>query len=206
MSEVETAEAKKEEEKTAEGDIKKEDEITGEDSADQHGVKGRRPEAKAALEGFIGRQMPTDLEAQHPETDVLAKEEKETKQSQKEIEARMAKLAGAGAVGSQATGMGLAVRDLGFALSKARANDPRGDGGGKINVKNIAKQAERIHGRTKYSLEDLQNKQIEGVDPDLKEEYLADELFMEVFGMERDEFYKLPVWKKKQLKKGVGLF
>jgi len=41
--------------------------------------------------------------------------------------------------------------------------------GGKINVKNIAKQAERIEARSRYKLSDLQGKQIPGVDPHKKE-------------------------------------
>ena len=39
-----------------------------------------------------------------------------------------------------------------------------------------------------------------------KEKYLNDEDFAKIFGVTRDEFYKLPGWKQKQKKKSAGFF
>jgi len=39
-----------------------------------------------------------------------------------------------------------------------------------------------------------------------KEEYLADDVFLKMFKMDKATFAKLPVWKKKRLKQKVGLF
>ncbi|XP_023665700.1 villin-1 isoform X1 [Paramormyrops kingsleyae] len=46
----------------------------------------------------------------------------------------------------------------------------------------------------------------EGVDPTKKEEYLSNEDFTKVLGMARPEFYSMPIWKQKNLKKQMGLF
>ena len=134
-----------------------------------------------------------------PSSDAPEPSEKEKKAKLAE---KMAKMAQAGAVGSNTSAMAFGIRDLGFAMSQARDADD----GGSISVKGIAKQAERIHARTKYTLEDLQGKQIEGVDPDLKEEYLNDDEFDRAFGMERETFMALPVWKRRAAKKKVNLF
>jgi len=59
------------------------------------------------------------------------------------------------------------------------------------------------------TLEDLRDPEIcskHGVDPTAKEAHLADEDFSTVFGMCRDEFLKLPKWKRDKQKKEVGLF
>ena len=45
-----------------------------------------------------------------------------------------------------------------------------------------------------------------GVDPRRKECYLGDDEFKSVFGVGRDEFDKLPAWKRNEQKKKVGLF
>ena len=44
------------------------------------------------------------------------------------------------------------------------------------------------------------------VDPSRKEEYLSDQEFNQVFGMEKEDFYNLPAWKKQSLKKSKNLF
>jgi len=44
------------------------------------------------------------------------------------------------------------------------------------------------------------------VDSFNKEEYLADDVFLKMFKMDKATFAKLPVWKKKRLKQKVGLF
>ena len=40
----------------------------------------------------------------------------------------------------------------------------------------------------------------------MKETYLSDAEFQEVFKMARDEFEKLALWKRNNAKKSVGLF
>ena len=51
-------------------------------------------------------------------------------------------------------------------------------------------------------LEDLPD----DVDPTKKEEYLAPEVFADVFGVSWDKFQGMPQWKRVQKKKEVGLF
>lgn len=46
----------------------------------------------------------------------------------------------------------------------------------------------------------------DGIDPTRREDYLSDEAFATVFGMERDSFKALPAWKKQQKKKELNLF
>ncbi|KAJ8403509.1 hypothetical protein AAFF_G00352810 [Aldrovandia affinis] len=46
----------------------------------------------------------------------------------------------------------------------------------------------------------------EGVDPTRKEEYLSNEDFALVLGVARLDFYSMPIWKQKNLKKEKGLF
>jgi len=46
-----------------------------------------------------------------------------------------------------------------------------------------------------------------GVDPTVRESYLSDREFEEVFGgTAKGDFYRLPRWKQLALKKEVGLF
>jgi len=44
------------------------------------------------------------------------------------------------------------------------------------------------------------------VDKDKKEMYLADDVFLKMFKMDKATFSKLPVWKKKRLKQKVNLY
>ncbi|CAH1793788.1 unnamed protein product [Owenia fusiformis] len=46
----------------------------------------------------------------------------------------------------------------------------------------------------------------EGVDPTCKEQYLSEEEFLEVFGMARADYEKMPKWKQINLKKSTKLF
>ena len=46
----------------------------------------------------------------------------------------------------------------------------------------------------------------EHVDPAKKEEYLSEAEFVEVLGLQREEFSSLPAWKQVNLKKSAGLF
>ena len=134
-------------------------------------------------------------------------EQVETGSSQRQIEARMRSVAEKGAAGFNTTGMGVGMRELGFAISKSRGDmEKKGVDGGKINVKAIAKQAETVVARKKYTLADLQNKDVPGVPKHAKEEYLNDEDFVVAFGMERDQFERLPPWRQKNLKQQANLF
>ncbi|CAB4019168.1 supervillin isoform X5, partial [Paramuricea clavata] len=61
--------------------------------------------------------------------------------------------------------------------------------------------------RDRYSLAELLVRPLpEGVDPLKMEMYLSDEEFKEVFNMTKDEFNKLPKWKKLEQRKKAGLF
>jgi hypothetical protein len=46
----------------------------------------------------------------------------------------------------------------------------------------------------------------EGVKPHMKEKHLADATFEQIFGMNKEAFAALPVWKQQRAKKKVGLF
>jgi hypothetical protein len=60
---------------------------------------------------------------------------------------------------------------------------------------------------TKYSLKELTSLPLpEGVDATVKENYLDDKEFAQVFGMSRAEYNAMPKWKANALKKKVGLF
>jgi len=59
----------------------------------------------------------------------------------------------------------------------------------------------------KYSFEDLVNKRYPpGIDTTKLEAYLRDEEFESVFGVDRDAFTKMPVWKQQKEKREKGLF
>jgi hypothetical protein len=49
-------------------------------------------------------------------------------------------------------------------------------------------------------------KGIDGIDPTKKETYLSDEQFMEVFGVDKNAFKNMPLWRRQEKKKKVGLF
>jgi villin 1 len=51
-----------------------------------------------------------------------------------------------------------------------------------------------------------QMKGADGIDPTQKEKYLSDSVFKEAFGMDKDAFAAMPLWRRQQLKKKVGLF
>lgn len=61
--------------------------------------------------------------------------------------------------------------------------------------------------RTTYPLSELLQRPLpEGVDPTHIEKYLSSEDFEELLSMTKEEFDKLPSWKKTALKKEKGLF
>lgn len=57
-----------------------------------------------------------------------------------------------------------------------------------------------------YSLDILQQSYPLDVDPTRKEEYLTDEVFRDVFGMDRLQFQGLPKWRRNAQKKNANLF
>lgn len=57
-----------------------------------------------------------------------------------------------------------------------------------------------------FDLETLRKGIPEGVDPTKKEQHLSDEVFLQVFGMDKASFNALKDWKKKDMKKQKGLF
>lgn len=57
-----------------------------------------------------------------------------------------------------------------------------------------------------YSLYTLQRSYPSDVDPTKKEEYLTDDVFRDVFGMDRQQFQGLPKWRRMLLKKSANLF
>lgn len=62
---------------------------------------------------------------------------------------------------------------------------------------------------TMLTLSDLINPEIwraRGVNPTEREQHLCDAEFIEVFGVQRLEFYKLPKWKRDAEKRKRGLF
>ena len=56
-----------------------------------------------------------------------------------------------------------------------------------------------------YTLEELKAG-VPGVDYAKREQYLADDVFLELFGMKKDQFLQLQTWKRVAAKKGIGLF
>lgn len=52
----------------------------------------------------------------------------------------------------------------------------------------------------------LQRPLPDGVDPTMLEKYLSPIHFAQMFGLAKEDFYKLPQWKQTNLKKSSGLF
>eukprot|EP00980_Cylindrotheca_fusiformis_P009434 scaffold2065_cov107-Cylindrotheca_fusiformis.AAC.4 len=57
-----------------------------------------------------------------------------------------------------------------------------------------------------YPLADLQQKKVEGIDTTRREQYLSPEDFLENFSMTKEEFRKLPKWKRDKAKISLRLF
>jgi hypothetical protein len=59
-----------------------------------------------------------------------------------------------------------------------------------------------------YTFEELKRKDFlpKTVDKSVLENYLSDEEFLKVFGMDREAWNKLPSWKQVPKKKEVGLY
>ena len=56
-----------------------------------------------------------------------------------------------------------------------------------------------------YTLEELKAG-VPGVDYAMREHYLSDDVFFELFGMKKDQFLQMQTWKRVAAKKGIGLF
>eukprot|EP00934_Nitzschia_sp_Nitz4_P003888 Nitzschia sp. Nitz4//scaffold207_size38617//8469//9302//NITZ4_007673-RA/size38617-processed-gene-0.9-mRNA-1//1//CDS//3329541599//3878//frame0 len=59
---------------------------------------------------------------------------------------------------------------------------------------------------TYYSLSDIRQRKAPGVDKNNREQYLSPEEFQQVFKMTKEEFAKLPKWKRDNLKRDLHLF
>lgn len=169
----------------------------------------RKKVAVLAIQHMIKQKSEVEQIPEYVEAPEISRPEDQVASgsSQKQIEERMKNMAAKAAAGFNTTAMGVGMRDLGFAISKSRGEmDKKEGGGGKINVKAIAKQAETVVNRKKYTLLDLQTKALPGVPKDAKEHHLNDEEFVVAFGMEREDFEKLAPWKQKNLKQTAKLF
>ena len=61
--------------------------------------------------------------------------------------------------------------------------------------------------QTTFSLAELKEmKGADGIDPTVKEKYLSNSDFQELFDMGKDAFAAMPLWRRQQAKKKVGLF
>jgi len=58
----------------------------------------------------------------------------------------------------------------------------------------------------KFDYEQLKGQFPDGVEPSMKEAYLTEEQFKEVFGMDSAAFHALKKWKQQELKKAKMLF
>ena len=76
---------------------------------------------------------------------------------------------------------------------------------GIYNVKSVGS----VNGCDKiFSWKELQNREVlpDDVDKNCLEKYLEDAEFFQMFGMDKEEFYKLAAWKQKGLRKKNSLF
>ena len=60
--------------------------------------------------------------------------------------------------------------------------------------------------KEKFPYEKIKNGEIDNLNQNCKEMYLNDDEFQQVLGMPPEEFYKLPQWKKRNLRQKNGLF
>eukprot|EP00300_Choanocystis_sp_HF-7_P015690 c19141_g1_i1.p1 GENE.c19141_g1_i1~~c19141_g1_i1.p1 ORF type:complete len:900 (+),score=261.42 c19141_g1_i1:37-2700(+) len=57
-----------------------------------------------------------------------------------------------------------------------------------------------------FPYDDLKNKKVEGIDPEQRELYLADDEFKKLFKMDKATYQQQKGWKQQELKKKLGLF
>jgi len=84
-----------------------------------------------------------------------------------------------------------------------------GGGGGRSTSASVAPPVAGAGPGTSFYTYDAikDNKSLPpGVDSETRELYLADDVFLKMFKMDKATFSKLPGWKKKRLKQKVGLF
>jgi len=83
-----------------------------------------------------------------------------------------------------------------------------GGGGGRQTGGSVAPpSANAAPGTAFYTYDALKDSKSlpSGVDAENRELYLADDVFLKMFKMDKATFQKLPAWKKKRLKQKVGL-
>ena len=119
---------------------------TGTGDADVAGEAVARTVAASKFAGLIKQRLAEDGTAraaqyvEQPDV-LLPEEETESGEARERTRERMRKIAAMGAVGMGTTGVGVGIRDLGLAVSKAAARD--GDAG-KISVKDVAAKADSM--------------------------------------------------------------
>ena len=57
-----------------------------------------------------------------------------------------------------------------------------------------------------YSLADIRQRKVDGIDKNNREQYLSPEDFEQIFKMSKDEFSKQPKWKRENMKRDLNLF
>ncbi len=58
----------------------------------------------------------------------------------------------------------------------------------------------------RFGLEEITSHRATNLNPVCKELYLNDDEFVKTFGCTKDAFYKLRLWKQRELKRAAGLF
>jgi len=80
---------------------------------------------------------------------------------------------------------------------------------GRIDSDKLQLLTKKLEGFTRefFSIDELIQRPLpEGVNPSKLETYLSDEDFFDLFRMDREEFKRLPLWRRDNLKKSVGLY
>jgi len=86
------------------------------------------------------------------------------------------------------------------------SKDTKSSGGGRQTSSVAPPSANAGPGASFYTYDVLKESSLpSGVDPENRELYLADDVFLKMFKMDKATFQKLPAWKKKRLKQKVGL-
>lgn len=57
-----------------------------------------------------------------------------------------------------------------------------------------------------YSLADIRQRKVNGIDKNNREQYLSPEEFQQTFKMSKEDFSKLPKWKRENMKRDLHLF
>lgn len=89
-------------------------------------------------------------------------------------------------------------------LSRVQNSNPT-----TTNTTVVASTSSNSSSNTEYAIipyDQLVDGMLVGIDPACKERYLSNEEFGRIFGITKEEFERLPVWKRTALKKQHGLF